>query len=922
MSKHDSEKVVKARSRTMETLHPDYFQCKEAQYEKMMGSPGNSPRISPRSSPRRSPKHSPRRWVSNGAEFKVATPIKSRGERLDSTEAKINELLDIKPVAKKNDEPRIMDNDPFKLFEVAVEPCHVMKVTVIEGRNISKGSLHDLMDVPDPYVIVHLRKAPDGKRQTRKFDNCTDPIWNEIFEFYLPPTTNTPSIAKITLMDANYLIDETIGVVEFDVEKVRLNEKFRKTFYFNETSEVEIEFQRYENDKYNLRSSLALCAKEKLFRKQRKRAVKDEMRNILEIGFPRTLRETPSIAIMGSGGGYRAMVGYSGAIRALKEIGVFDCATYTVGLSGSTWFMSQLYSHPSFPEEGTVPATQEMRQNISKNFIKLVKPTSLARYGKRLKEKMNAGQPVTFTDFFGLLVGEHILGPERMETACLSDFEDKIRDGKSPMPLMTCLHVRSDVSAMVYHEWIEFSPFEIGMAKYGTFVRTSDFNSKYFMGVISTHYKEAPLHFLMGVWGSAFSILFNRLVAKTKPGESGGKQKTKEVMNLLRQEQMQVSQNHEEDEDSDVDDSILEDDKEKAEEEKVEEEASSTTERKGWFGTLKGMMGIGTKSKQEAKPEVTCEDGSSSGSYLDSIIASVLQSKMFKSREYRAGKILNYMRGLSLNVCYPISPFTPSPEDKKYFFNSMKEKKETKGRKNEEQEKSEEGEEEDFHDSDKPMQTEKKKVFVVDAGLTFNSPYPAILRPQRTVDLILSFDFSARTTDDSNPFAELKLAEKWARKHQLPFPKIDEGVYEREGMKECYVFRDEEDERAPIILHFVLCNVNYKKYSAPGVLRDPEDKSGDFELFGENTPYSTFNFHYEKKNFDRLHNLIRFNTLLHKKTILDNIKECVNLRRRCETRLTISLKEIKSSLYLSSAKKAELLEKLGAKTDRIFLDQL
>ena len=90
----------------METLHPDYFQCKEMQYEKMMGSPGNSPRISPRSSPRRSPKHSPRRWVSNGAEFKVATPIKSRGERLDSTEAKINELLDIKPFAKKNDEPR------------------------------------------------------------------------------------------------------------------------------------------------------------------------------------------------------------------------------------------------------------------------------------------------------------------------------------------------------------------------------------------------------------------------------------------------------------------------------------------------------------------------------------------------------------------------------------------------------------------------------------------------------------------------------------------------------------------------------------------------------------------------------------------------------------------------------------------------
>lgn len=59
---------------------------------------------------------------------------------------------------------------------------------------------------------------------------------------------------------------------------------------------------------------------------------------------------------------------------------------------------------------------------------------------------------------------------------------------------------------------------------------------------------------------------------------------------------------------------------------------------------------------------------------------------LIQSREYRAGKILNYMRGLSLNVCYPISPFTPSPEDKKSFFNSMKKKKETKERKNEEKE--------------------------------------------------------------------------------------------------------------------------------------------------------------------------------------------------------------------------------------------
>jgi len=289
---------------------------------------------------------------------------------------------------------------------------------------------------------------------------------------------------------------------------------------------------------------------------------------------------------------------------------------------------------------------------------------------------------------------------------------------------------------------------------------------------------------------------------------------------------------------------------------------------------------------------------------LDAAIATVMGTKFFKSREYRAGKILNYMRGLSLNVCYPISPFTT--DNKECFFAKQESVKK----------------ENDFERLFEPISAQKKKVFVVDAGLTFNSPYPAILRPQRTVDLIISFDFSARPTDDSPPFKELLLAEKWARLHNLPFPHIDKSVFEREGMKECYVFRDEDpDSRAPIILHFVLCNNKFRKYSEPGVERDEDDTRGDFDLFGDTSPYSTFNFHYEKKNFDRLHNLMRFNTLLHKQTILDNISECVNLRRHSSSRCTVSLRDVRNSIYLSDAKKKELAERLD-KTNlkAIFLD--
>ncbi|KAF7241275.1 Cytosolic phospholipase A2, partial [Varanus komodoensis] len=117
-----------------------------------------------------------------------------------------------------------------------------------------------------------------------------------------------------------------------------------------------------------------------------------------------------------------------------------------------------------------------------------------------------------------------------------------------------------------------------------------------------------------------------------------------------------------------------------------------------------------------------------------------------------------------------------------------------------------------------PLDVQSKKIHVVDSGLTFNLPYPLILRPQRGVDLIISFDFSARPSDSSPPFKEILLAEKWARMNKLPFPKIDPHVFDREGLKECYVFKPKNpasDVDCPTIIHFVLANINFRDYKAP-----------------------------------------------------------------------------------------------------------
>ena len=47
--------------------------------------------------------------------------------------------------------------------------------------------------------------------------------------------------------------------------------------------------------------------------------------------------QVPTIAVLGSGGGYRATTGFSAACHALEEMDLLDCVTYMTGLSGSAW---------------------------------------------------------------------------------------------------------------------------------------------------------------------------------------------------------------------------------------------------------------------------------------------------------------------------------------------------------------------------------------------------------------------------------------------------------------------------------------------------------------------------------------------------------------------------------------------------------
>uniref|UniRef100_UPI00358E2DC2 cytosolic phospholipase A2 isoform X1 n=2 Tax=Myxine glutinosa TaxID=7769 RepID=UPI00358E2DC2 len=695
--------------------------------------------------------------------------------------------------------------------------CHKLTVKVVRAEGVTKGKIGDLMDTPDPYVVLRLPTAAETEFRTRHLDNDVNPQWNETFSFLVD--MGCSNVLQVILMDANYTVDEKLGeqVVHICNDSFPLGEVQSLTITFNKVTKVFLELFLEICSLSDLRFSIHLCPEEKTFRKDRKNRAMPAMTRLLgPNNAPRNDKEVPIVAVLGSGGGFRAMIGLAGVFKALAESGVLDCTTYVAGLSGSSWYLSTLYSHPDWPKKGVAEINEEVKVSASHSRFYLLRPSNLTRYVQALWSKRSSGQPVTFTDIFGLLIGETLIG-KRMDKK-LSDMCSKVAGGQVPLPLFTCLHVKPDVSEIIYADWMEFSPYEIGMSKYGTFMPPRLFGSKFFKGIAVKTYDEYPLHFLMGVWGSAFSILFNRVFRFANKHSTSTKSMEEEIDNLQVKNIATQDEN-----DSDEDE-----------------------------------LGAGSISSMDHAAGTTWVQRT-----LHRLVG---DTTLFTSREGRAGKVFNFMRGMLLGEGgFPSSPLlSPGKSEGDGDFAVA--------------------DPDEFDQIHEPLDVRSKKIHVVDSGLTFNLPFPLVLRPQRSVDVILSFDFSARPSDSSRPFKDLLLARKWAKMHKMPFPHIDEGVFDREGLRECYVFAPKDtlnEPNCPIVLHFVLANINFRRYKAPGVLRNPEEKDfADFEIFDDpDSPYSTFNFHYSRQAFQRLHDLMEFNTLNNLQMIKDALSEGVRRMR-------------------------------------------
>lgn len=154
-----------------------------------------------------------------------------------------------------------------------------------------------------------------------------------------------------------------------------------------------------------------------------------------------------------------------------------------------------------------------------------------------------------------------------------------------------------------------------------------------------------------------------------------------------------------------------------------------------------------------------------------------------------------------------------------------------------------------------PMQNIKRLTFM-DAGVDGNLPFPPLLRKERNVDIIIAFDFS----DGVKYSGTLKKAEKYAKKYNLKFPKID---YESAPKNFVSIFRDEKDPSVPTIIYIPL--IKNEDYSSTF---DPE-KETSYGYCG------SINFAYSKKHFEELSGLPKFVVNNYKDIIIDAIKNVI-----------------------------------------------
>lgn len=306
-----------------------------------------------------------------------------------------------------------------------------------------------------------------------------------------------------------------------------------------------------------VRVSSDLCDDEKEFLARRRQVTRAALAKYL--GLPEDEvhpDDVPCIAMVGSGGGLRALVAGTGSMLATGEDGLFDCITYTAGVSGSCWLQA-LY-HSSLGGRRFDKIVDHLKSRIGVHiayppvaFNALNSaPTNkflLSGFVEKLKgdEKADFG----LVDVYGLLLAARLLVPKAElgvddRDLKISNQRNFLRRGEHPMPIYTAvrheipLEVEPDAGNATKHpseeakqkakkeswfQWFEISPYEMFCEELAAGIPTWAIGRKFENGKdlpsdeSGLRVPELRLTLLLGIFGSAFCATLSHYYKEIRP---------------------------------------------------------------------------------------------------------------------------------------------------------------------------------------------------------------------------------------------------------------------------------------------------------------------------------------------------------------------------------------------------------------------
>jgi phospholipase A2 len=202
----------------------------------------------------------------------------------------------------------------------------------------------------------------------------------------------------------------------------------------------------------SVRVSTDLCAEEKQFREKRQAFTRRALARYLDIPEDKIHPDdVPVIAMCGSGGGLRALVAGTSSYLSAAEHGLFDCVTYTAGVSGSCWLQTLYYSNVTQRSHAQLIRHLKNRLGVHIAYppdaLELVVSAPTNKYllsGLVEKAKGIPDAEFGIVDIYGLLLAARLLVPKGELSVDEYDFKVSNQrrytdNGSQPMPIYTAV---------------------------------------------------------------------------------------------------------------------------------------------------------------------------------------------------------------------------------------------------------------------------------------------------------------------------------------------------------------------------------------------------------------------------------------------------------------------------------------------------